>query len=146
LFDIYALKFNTALYKLKITELYGDDFNNYVENTTRENELLIKNELTKDNNKKIVFPLNAFYLKKRLAIQQGIFLINGNIKYSFEDNIKETFNEKLNDNLYKIKIIYTPEFKQEILYLLKRMNITRFSLFPDINGFSEQFKINFNLP
>lgn len=74
--SIYALKFNTNLFEEKIIEIYGEEFYNLVKYSSKDTEQLIKNELTKDNCKKIVYPINAFYLNKRLAIQQGVFFNN----------------------------------------------------------------------
>ena len=99
-----------------------------------------------------VIPLNSTFCTERLARQQGLFLFPTNTGITFRDNLNVAFKNK--DNFVRIemeeliqlsknetpneigiiKIIIPIEKKDEILYHLKKMNITSELLFPGLDG------------
>lgn len=92
-----------------------------------------------EKRKSMVYAINPFKLNKRLTVQQGLFLITGDIAKSFETNLKEHFDKikmSLKDNLCRIEIIPTKEERKNILRHLRNMNITNETLFPDLGGFA----------
>jgi len=85
-----------------------------------------------------VYPVNPFRLNKRLSVQQGLFLLPGDITKSFEENLTETFGglEKTKKYLCRLKITPDRANRSEILKKLKDMNISNEALFPDLDGFA----------
>jgi len=86
-----------------------------------------------------VYPVNPFRLNKRLTVQQGLFLMPGDITKSFADNLKATFgsSEKTKKYLLRVRIEpRTTKDRNEILRKLKDMNISNEALFPGLDGFA----------
>lgn len=89
---------------------------------------------------KCVYPVNPFRLNKRLSVQQGLFLMPGDITKSFAENLIETFGgfEKTKKYLWRVKITpNTKEDRNKILEKLKDMNISNEALFPGLDGFAK---------
>jgi len=92
----------------------------------------------------LVYPVTPFKLNKRLTVQQGTFLITGNIEKSFEENLrkaKELFGSdpKQKESLYRIVLDFKNGIKKrnDILRKLHSMNISSAALFPDLDGFAK---------
>lgn len=100
---------------------------------------------------------------ERLSRQQGLFLMQKNIKVSFMDNLKEGFLEYFKENAKNltipelneihfcvsiIKIIIPAHLKSYIRTELLRMNINHETLFPGIEGFCKSlvYKGGFESP
>jgi len=88
---------------------------------------------------KCVYPVNPFRLNKRLSVQQGLFLMPGDITKSFAENLIETFGgfEKTKKYLWRVKITSDTAKRSEILKKLKDMNISNEALFPGLDGFAK---------
>ena len=89
-----------------------------------------------------VVAIDPYKQGKRVAFQQGVFLVPLNIDIGFFENIEQSLSET-NDS-YNMssgnrvrKIIFSKDMKYEILLNLKAMNITYETLFPGIDGFSK---------
>jgi hypothetical protein len=88
-------------------------------------------------------------MNKRLTIQQGTFLVAGNISQSLECNLiklleeRKKIDEKENagyspkENFVRLNIRVNTETRMEILHRLRDMNITKATLFPDLSGLAE---------
>ena len=88
--------------------------------------------------KKLVTNLNSFRLNDRLIIQQGTFLVQGDIDVSFDENLKEMGESaKLKEQMHRIVIDITGDKRKRILQELHRMNINNATLFPGLEGFAE---------
>jgi len=85
------------------------------------------------------WPINAFRLNQRLRIQQGAFLIPGDISKPFMTNLEALPGHESKDNLLKIVIPYGE--RRVALRNLFQMGISRTSLFPGLDGFSESLSI-----
>ncbi len=88
----------------------------------------------------MIYAINPFKLNKRLTVQQGLFLITGDIANSFEANLKEYFDKvkmSLKDNIHRIEINPTTDERKNIMRNLRNMNITNETLFPDLGGFAK---------
>jgi hypothetical protein len=96
----------------------------------------IKN-FKKYNGQLTVIPVTPYFLHERLTIQQGFFLMPGNITESFEDNLIALGknNNQLKANLLKFRIRNNLRAKCDIVKRLHRMNINRATLFPGLDGF-----------
>jgi hypothetical protein len=84
----------------------------------------------------VVLPIEPQRLGERLSVQSGTFLCTGNLDRSFMDNLGE-----MNDwqgNVRKFTLAF--EHRGLGLEKLRRMNITRASLFPGLDGFAQSFR------
>lgn len=98
-------------------------------------------------NKKLVIILNSFRLNNRLIIQQGTFLVQGNIDVPFDDNLKSmgTVHE-LKKNLHRIVIDIEAHQRNEVLRDLSKMNIEYATLFPGLQGFAKSLETQLAYP
>ena len=90
-----------------------------------------------------VCSVNPHDFNERLAIQQGVFLCPGNIKKSFEENLRSTFDnddKKIKNHLKCISIDLNGGFKNKILKMLHRMNMNYATLFPGLEGYARSMK------
>jgi hypothetical protein len=81
--------------------------------------------------------VSPYYLNERLTIQQGFFLMPGDVTEPFESNLITLSgnNNKLKDNLIRFRIQNNIETKCDILKRLHRMNMSRATLSPGLDGF-----------
>jgi len=81
-----------------------------------------------------VAPFLPDYQNERLILQQGLFLVPGNILSSAED-IVDAYSDK---DRFIVKYIFDlpPRSIQEVIKKLKAMNIDDYRLFPGIEGLS----------
>jgi len=85
-----------------------------------------------------IYRLNPFRLNQRLTLQQGVFLVPGDISQSFMANLKELFDESdANNYLTKVVICADISLLREAILYLHRMNINRATLFPGLDGFAK---------
>jgi hypothetical protein len=81
-----------------------------------------------------------YRIHERHSIQQGTFLCPGDVTISFKDNLLVHLNKKTNGPIIR-KLIFAKEFdKKAALEDLRRMNVTRATLFPGLDGFAESLK------
>ncbi|KFI22552.1 FRG domain-containing protein [Nitrosococcus oceani] len=92
-------------------------------------------------NKPFIYPLNPFRLDKRLAFQQGVFLVPGTVEKKFMENLSELASEEEGEKHF-IKIPISLDLKNylEAFNELRKMNISRETLFPGLDGFAGQVK------
>ena len=114
-------------------------------------------DFIKDEKKDIeVFITKPLWANERLALQQGLFVVQGNIVNStFQDNLFKSLGIEdastlIYDHLeeidlgqnYLIKIIIPSslDLKYSLISMLRRMNISDATLFPGLDGFSRSLK------
>jgi hypothetical protein len=93
----------------------------------------------------LVYPVNPFKLNTRLVIQQGLFLLPGDVEKPFLQNLEGTFacQGGLEKYLYRIELKFDrnitkdKEARNEILRQLHDMGINNAMLFPDLDGFAK---------
>jgi hypothetical protein len=88
---------------------------------------------------RLVYPVSPFRRNRRLTAQQGLFLLSGDIRTSFSENLKSEFGHseaKTRERVHKIKFLGSPEDRKRVLRELRTMNITNEALFPGIDGFA----------
>ncbi|MBN2054264.1 FRG domain-containing protein [bacterium] len=92
-----------------------------------------------DSPKHRVYTLNSYYLNPRQTIQQGLFMMPGDLRETFDSNIQNTFTLGLleDGDIVKIRIKMNENKKEEWLLKLNDMNINQATLFPDLGGFAE---------
>ncbi len=93
-----------------------------------------------DNPKKFACIENPIQHNTRLIIQQGIFLCPGDISSPLIENLQSM--KYYNDEKHILKLILDFDHSERISALkeLHRMNITRASLFPGLDGYSQSMK------
>ena len=96
-----------------------------------------------EKEKSFIVAENPHQLHRRLSIQKGVFIIQGDISKSMIENIKSMngWQSKKSLILYKLKINTEEELKK-VYEDLRLMNITHESLFPGLDGFSKSLKQN----
>ena len=78
---------------------------------------------------------NPFVLNQRLSIQQGIFLLPGDVSQPWIDNLRAIkWSESLNQS--RAFVIESADIR-EVFELLLRTNVTTRSLFPGIDGYAK---------
>jgi len=87
----------------------------------------------------LVYAINPFRLNKRLTMQQGLFLLVGDAKATFRENLDGCFtNEQdLRQNVHRISLGSSKSERNAILFELKKMNISNEVLFPGLDGFAK---------
>jgi hypothetical protein len=87
-----------------------------------------------------VCPVNPFWLNERLTLQKGVFVCVADVKSPFEDNLVAMEGVERDDYLAKLKI---PNASlKDVLGELYGANISRATLFPGLDGFSQSLTIN----
>jgi FRG domain len=89
------------------------------------------------------WPINAFRLNERLRIQQGVFLIPGDIAYSVMDNIAAQLDNASADRI--VKLVIPAHEKRRALRDLYTMHISRASLFPGLDGYARSLGVYHSL-
>lgn len=93
--------------------------------------------------KKFLVAVNPFRLNERLAYQRGVFLCPGDVSVSLMDNLSVfTGNKRIREQVIKFSIPTGPKNENtiEALEILDSMNISRITLFPDLDGFAQSFE------
>ncbi|MDH4239920.1 MAG: FRG domain-containing protein [Phycisphaerae bacterium] len=88
----------------------------------------------------LAYAVNPFRLNERLTVQQGLFLLAGDSRVAFKENLRNHFDnntEELKKNLHRIEIKSKPRDRNNILRKLRDMNITNEALFPGLEGFAK---------
>ncbi len=85
------------------------------------------------------WPINAFRLNERLRLQQGAFLIPGDISKPFMTNLEALPGHERRENIVKIVIPFSE--RRAALKNLFQMGISRTSLFPGLDGFADTLSI-----
>jgi hypothetical protein len=98
-------------------------------------------------NRELVVNVSAFRLNERLLVQQGTFLVPGNVAVPFEDNLAAIL-KKINkpEALIKFTISTKRKTRQEMLRRLHEMNIGRATLFPGLDGFAQSLEQLLTIP
>lgn len=89
-----------------------------------------------DSNPTLVLPVEPERLSERLSIQQGTFLCTGNVDLTFMENL--TAMNGWEDAVKKFTIPFSA--RGLALEQLRKMNISRASLFPGLDGFAQSFR------
>jgi hypothetical protein len=88
-----------------------------------------------NNRRPIILPVIPARSNPRLLVQQGLFLCSGPVKETFE-NILLSYKDSKGMKKHVHKILINEQIRNEVLSELNFMNISRGSLFPDLEGFA----------
>jgi hypothetical protein len=96
-----------------------------------------------DTNPNVTVPFSPTRMNERVAAQQGVFLCNLNLNEGFADGLREMISEApdIGDNTVLHRIVVSAECRRPFLRELSRMNISRASLFPGLDGFARSLGI-----
>ena len=85
-----------------------------------------------------VYPVNPFRLNKRLSVQQGLFLMLGDVAKPFAENLVATLGgpDQTKTHLWRIEITPKDDDRKGILTKLRDMNISNEALLPGLDGFA----------
>lgn len=87
----------------------------------------------------LIFALNPFRLNRRLIIQQALFLISGDIRLPFVENLRCSYGHDdatIRRHMHRIVLKPDRPERNRILRELRSMNIMTEVLFPDLSGFA----------
>jgi len=71
-----------------------------------------------------------------MVAQQGVFLCPGDVRASFDENLKNMDGWHLSSNILKIRLELDTRSFQEFTHFLGRMNVNAAVLFPGLHGFA----------
>ena len=118
---------------------------------------VVERNLSHQHSKKLVMAVEPERLNERISVQQGLFIIPGDLDFSFEDNLFSTLEinrdvyEKLNEEppwsasdfrrvdcleYGLVKIILPLHIRNAALLELRRMNVNAATLFPGLEGYA----------
>lgn len=116
-----------------------DARNQYKQDLTFQTRETFRRLFMADEPLPLVATVNPFALNERLVIQQGVFLCPGDISTKLEDLIEQQVlrsDVPIEDICLKYVIKAPPDRRREIIANLLRLNITRATLFPGLEGFA----------
>lgn len=94
-------------------------------------------KLLPNNKKELIIPINPFRLNERLTLQKGVFMCLGNVKKSFEDNLRS-----LKGYETKVKKLIIPKkLRKTAIKQLYNIPVTRATLFPGLDGFAQSLSV-----
>lgn len=85
------------------------------------------------------WPINAFRLNERLQIQQGAFLIPGDVSEGFATNLQALPGHDSRENV--IEIVIPESERPQAIRNLFEMGISRTGLFPGLDGFARSLDV-----
>jgi len=95
----------------------------------------------------LVYPDNPFLKNQRLAVQQGVFLVPGDITRPFVDNLKALVKSSdSKKHLLRLEIRCSRKFLAHALEELYRMNLDAETLFPGLDGFARHLEMLIGVP
>jgi hypothetical protein len=89
------------------------------------------------------WPINPFRLNERLRVQQGAFLVQGDISKPFVQNLAALSRGKPVPQI--LKIVIRRSLRGDALRRLWSMDISRAALFPGLDGFARSLGVNHSL-
>ncbi|RUR57559.1 FRG domain-containing protein [Vreelandella populi] len=150
---IWAINYD-YLYEHVDTHMGSNDTIYELHERSRE---VVERNLSHQHSRKLVMAVEPERLNERISIQQGVFVIPGDLDFSFEDNLFSTLGmirddyEKLNKEppwvasdfrgvdcfeYGLVKIILPLHIHNSSLLELRKMNIHAATLFPGLEGYA----------
>jgi hypothetical protein len=89
------------------------------------------------------WPVNPFRLNERLRVQQGAFLIQGDVSRPFTANLGALSRGRKSE--YLVRILIPQSMRIEVMKHLWTMDISRAALFPGLDGFARSLGVYHSL-
>jgi len=100
-----------------------------------------------EGNAKAVFRLNPMRLNPRLVSQQGVFLVPTDVKRPFMENVQGMFGSDDSPEGFRKAVVHVDHpLLEDVILRLHRMNISRATLFPDLDGFAASLENKIIIP
>lgn len=94
----------------------------------------------------LVYRVNPFFINQRHAAQQSLFLAPGDVSKDFEENLRILQSSDPPERSRLVKICIKQSLRDEALRKLYCMNISRETLFPDLDGLAQSLHARLVLP
>jgi hypothetical protein len=104
---------------------------------SRDGDVFTELFWNKAKREKGIFSMNPYSIHQRLHVQQGLFLCPGDITCSFENNLLH-YNG-FRDNVRIIEV--DSSCRTDVLTKLRRVGVSRETLFPGLDGFAQSLSI-----
>jgi hypothetical protein len=122
-------------------DLLPDDVKKLLESDINaKKDETVRQILLHDPPLKTVHPLNAFRLSTRHVLQQGAFLVPGDVTKSFMENLRGMVDPPTDQHIIKLEFQCNRQFLKDGIENLHRMNINRATLFPGLDGFAKHLE------
>ncbi len=106
---------------------------------TIETQKIIMNN---ENPCNTIINISPFYLNERQQIQQGLFLFSTNLSKPLEQILFSMIDQEDEKNkIFKLVIKYTPGQIRKMINFMDKINISRRTLFPGLDGFAASLKL-----
>ena len=93
-----------------------------------------------------VCAMNPYRLNQRLTIQQGALLVAGDVNKSLETNLESLLSRGATKHLVRFTFEYDRGRCRDALTRLYRMNMSRATLYPGLQGFAESLVTHLLIP
>ena len=137
--------FSRHWFNERIRDITGDAYQNTLDVTNQEEIGRSENRFNKYYNSvppnKFVGMVNSFFLHPRVNVQQGLFLCQGNLSVTIEENLMNMKHWSDRSSILKILINVNNNDRLKAIDILHKMNITEESLFPGLDGFCRSLRL-----
>jgi hypothetical protein len=107
-------------------------------------QFFLKPEWKKEETDSVVCAVSPNRMNARLTIQQGLFLCPTQIQLTF-DKVLRNMVAKSRAKEPIVKFVFPPAVRNEFITELRRMNISKATLFPDLSGLAESLSDRFEI-
>ncbi|HEX6003022.1 MAG TPA: FRG domain-containing protein [Burkholderiales bacterium] len=111
----------------------------FLKPTVPEQEAIANEAFLRTPHVRCAVPLNPFRLNERLRTQKGIFMVPGDCRLPFMDNLRALPRYGSAENV--VKLVIPIESRRTILRQLYHMNVSRTSLFPGLDGYAKSLGV-----
>jgi hypothetical protein len=113
--------------------------NTFLKPTVPEQEAIANVAFLRTPHVRCAVPLNPFRLNERLRTQKGIFMVPGDCRLPFMDNLRALPRYDSAENV--VKLVIPIEARRTIMRQLYHMNVSRTSLFPGLDGYARSLGV-----
>jgi len=111
----------------------------FLKPTVQEQESIAAEAFLRTPHVRCAVPVNPYRLNERLRTQKGIFVVPGDCRLPFMENIQALPHYQSADNV--LKIVIPIGLRRTLLRQLYHMNVSRTSLFPGLDGYAKSLGV-----
>lgn len=111
----------------------------FLKPTVQEQESIAAEAFLKTPHVRCAVPVNPYRLNERLRTQKGIFVVPGDCRLPFMENLQALPQHQSADKV--LKIVIPIELRRILLRQLYHMNVSRTSLFPGLDGYAKSLGV-----
>lgn len=139
--NIAVWAFNINFLKLKATEILAAHFGDELKESDNRIDESLFEKIFFANEHALVFPVEPFRMNRRYSLQQSIFVSTGTGHQPFMEQLN-FLGAAIAQSVIKIEL--PAVLQKEVLRDLQRMNLTRASLFPDLDGYAASLRLRYH--